>query len=145
MAVGYRRLAEPASDARIADLEQRLGRRTPDAYRDYLRRHDGGYLEDNSQAVSTVFGLGAELPGYASMWSRLDTYAGRVPEWLLPVANDAYGNLYCLSLRDTDHGSVWLWDHEEEADEDEPPTEDNLTRVAESWPGFLDSLQPIAE
>jgi hypothetical protein len=78
------------------------------------------------------------------MWSRLDTFAGRVPEWLLPVARDEYGNLFTVSLRDEDRSSVWFWDHEEESDdEDDEPTEDNLTCVADDWPIFLQSLGPL--
>lgn len=32
-------------------------------------------------------------------------------------------------------------DHEEEADEGEPPSEDNLAFKAPDWPSFLESLQ----
>jgi hypothetical protein len=76
------------------------------------------------------------------MWQKLDIYAERVPDWLLPVASDALGNLFAVSLRDQDRGSVWFWDHEREADEDEPPTETNLRRKAADWRTFLESLGP---
>lgn len=143
MSVNYLRREPPASPDLIARLEQRIGRALPDTYRDYLLHQDGGRLEDNHQAVNTVFGLG-DVPRWANMWSRLDTFAGRVPDWLLPVARDEYGNLFAVSLRDEDRGSVWFWDHEQEVDEDEAPTEDNLTRVAGDWPAFLQSLRPTS-
>jgi len=77
-------------------------------------------------------------PDLASLWGALTMRGDRVPAWLLSVADDEYGNLYCLSLRDADVGSVWFWDHEGKADDDEPPTDANLTRRRtrgrRSWP-----------
>jgi hypothetical protein len=61
----------------------------------------------------------------------------------LPVADDAFGNLFAISLRNDDRGSVWFWNHELEADEGEPPTEENLKLMAPSWPVFLDSLEKV--
>jgi cell wall assembly regulator SMI1 len=140
--VGYRREAGPAPDEDVQRLERRIGRPLPDAYRAYLRQHDGGRLEGNNQAVNEIFGVGPDTPEWADMWRKLDTYAERVPSWLLPVAADSFGNLFALSLRDSDRGSVWFWDHELEADEDEPPTDENIERRAADWRSFLDSLRP---
>lgn len=142
MTVGYLEQEPPAPAELVDDLERRAGRPLPPAYREYLSRQDGGRLADNDQAVTEVFGVG-DVPEFASMWKKLATYADRVPEWLLPVASDEYGNLFALSLRDGDRGSVWFWDHEEEADEGEPPTEDNIELRAPDWPTFLASLEPL--
>jgi cell wall assembly regulator SMI1 len=139
VAVAYVRREPSATPERIAQLEARIGRTLPEAYRDYLLEQDGGRLDNNDQAVKTIFGIG-EVPDFASMWDKLDTYRDRIPAWLLPVANDDFGNLYAISLRPSDCGSVWFWDHEEEADEGEPPSEDNLESRAESWTQFLDGL-----
>lgn len=141
MPVEYLRSEPPAPPQLVDRLEQQIGRRLPDAYRDYLLGRDGGRLDNNDGAVNDIFGLG-EVPDWASMWLVLETFHDRVPAWLLPVARDAYGNLYAISLRDEDHGSVWFWDHEEEADEGEPPAENNIERKAPDWQTFLDSLRP---
>lgn len=143
MTVGYRRSAPPAPAGEIARLEAQIGAALPTAYRGYLMEHDGGRLEDNDRAVNEVFGLGPDIPEWASMWRKLSTYAGRVPEWLLPAASDAFGNLFAVSLRSQDHGSVWFWDHELEADEGEPATDENLTYQAADWQAFLASLKPL--
>jgi cell wall assembly regulator SMI1 len=142
MAVGYRRQAPAASEVDVERLAQRVGHALPSSYRSYLLTQDGGRLVDNSEAVKEIFGIGPEAPDWANLWDKLDVFRGRVPAWLLPVAQDEYGNLYAISLRDSDSGSVWFWDHEEEADEDEPPTEDNLTLKSPSWLDFLANLQP---
>jgi hypothetical protein len=143
-AVTYRDRRPPASAHLVARLERRVGRELPPAYRDHLLEQDGGRPFDNSEALTQIFGLG-DVPEFASLWHKLEVYADRVPYWLLPVAADAFGNLFAVSLRDEDSGSVWFWDHEEEADEDEPPTEDNIKLTAPDWPTFLASLQPVAE
>jgi cell wall assembly regulator SMI1 len=142
MAVAYDHREPPASPELIAQLEARIGHALPDDYRAYLLGQDGGRLDSNDGAVNTVFGLG-DVPDWASMWAVLDTYRGRVPAWLLPVADDEYGNLYAISLRPGDFGSVWFWDHEEEADEGEPPSEENLTWKSGSWVGFLQGLAAV--
>jgi hypothetical protein len=142
MAVAYRHRLPPAPPEHIERLQQRLGRPLPAAYLDYLGHQDGGQLADNTEVVNIIFGLG-DVPDWANLWHKLETFHDRIPAWLLLVAQDAFGNLFALSLRDQDLGSVWFWDHEEEADEGEPPTEDNLTLKAPDWQTFLDSLRPL--
>ena len=143
-ALTYRDRRPPASTDLVARLEEHVRRALPPPYRDYLLEQDGGRVFDNSEALQQILGLG-DLPEFASLWHKLEVYADRVPYWLLPVATDAFGNLFAVSLRDEDNGSVWFWDHEEEADEDEPPTEDNIKLMAPDWPTFLASLQPADE
>jgi cell wall assembly regulator SMI1 len=141
MAVAYRSRESPASLELIHRLEQRIGASLPPSYRDYLTEQDGGRLADNSEAAKTVFGLG-DVPDWANIWDKLDTYQGRIPTWLLPVAQDEYGNLFTISLRSQDNGSVWFWDHEEEANEGEPPSEGNIHYKTADWPTFLNQLTP---
>jgi hypothetical protein len=79
-------------------------------------------------------------------WARLEslrkTYAGRVPDGLLPIGTDPFGNVFCLGLGGAWRGKVWFWDHESEADEGEPPRVDNLSMVAASFTSFLAALRP---
>ncbi len=142
MAVEYRRREPGASPELVERLEARIGTSLPPEYREYLLAQDGGRLASNDGAVKNIFGLD-DVPEWASMWENLDVYNGRVPSWLLPVADDEYGNLYAISVRPADFGSVWFWDHEEEADEGEPASEENISLKAASWSGFLEGLQVI--
>ncbi|KUL39289.1 hypothetical protein ADL15_09995 [Actinoplanes awajinensis subsp. mycoplanecinus] len=138
----YYQPQQPASAQNLARLEERVGRTLPASYRDHLLQQDGGRMDNNDQYLHTVFSVGDVKP-IASIFSRLDTFAGRVPEWLLPVARDEGGNLFALSLREKDFGSVWFWDHEFEADEGEPPTEDNIRLITSDWATFIQSMNPI--
>jgi cell wall assembly regulator SMI1 len=142
MAVDYLRREPPATPEQIDELQRRVGAPLPADYRGYLAEQNGGRLDNNDEAVNTVYGLGDDVPDWANMDDALDAYAGRVPAWLLPVAEDEYGNVFALSLRPEDNGSVWFWDHEEESDEGEPPAEDNIERKADTWTGFLSRLTP---
>ena len=61
-----------------------------------------------------------------------------------PPADDEYGNLFCVSLRDSDHGSVWFWDHEQEAGDNQPPTESNLSTSTGRSPRRPGTPRPAA-
>lgn len=41
------------------------------------------------------------------------TYRGRIPDGVLPIADDAGGNQVCLAVAGEFPGSVWFWDHEQ--------------------------------
>lgn len=140
MPVEHERREPPAPPASIERLEQWAGSPLPSGYREYLLRQDGGFLAANTEAVSIVYGVGDDIDPAASIWEILDTYAGRLPSWMLPVAGDDFGNLFALSLRPEDHGSVWFWDHDLE---DDPPTEAPLTFKSPDWESFMQSLQPL--
>jgi cell wall assembly regulator SMI1 len=143
MAVGFIEPSEPAPPSDVERLEHRIGRSLPDDYRNFLLRQDGGWMQMNDGAVKEILGVRDDASYNASLWQALDTYNERVPNWLLPVASDEYGNLYALSLRQEDFGSVWFWDHEEEADYGEPPSEENIELRAPNWNEFLAALQPV--
>jgi cell wall assembly regulator SMI1 len=143
MAVGFQEPGEPAPESAVERLEQHIGRRLPDDYRNFLLRQDGGWMHMNDGAVKEVYGVRDDAPKNGSLWRALDTFHGRVPSWLLPIARDEYGNLYTLSLREPDFGSIWFWDHEEEADEGDPPSEENIELKAGSWNEFFAGLQPV--
>lgn len=143
MSVDFEEVYPPASKEEIEHLEGHLERRLPTEYRQFLEAHNGAWLGDNDQALEKLFSLRSDVPIFVSMWNKLNTFRDRVPVWLLPVGQNVYGNLFAVSLRDSDYGSVWFWDHEEEADEDEPATEENLELHAGTWMEFINSLQPV--
>ncbi|MFF5234697.1 SMI1/KNR4 family protein [Dactylosporangium sp. NPDC000521] len=151
--VRYKETGPPAPEDGIHRLEALVGRSLPVEYRSYLAAQDGGWLEDNSfstednsYSVDEIFGVREDAPYSANIWKMIQVFNGRLPAWMLPVASDAGGNLYALSMRDTDFGSVWFWDHEEEepeAGEEELILELGIAKVAEDWSSFLGGLQPI--
>jgi hypothetical protein len=115
----------------------------PADYRQHAVSPGGGRLAENSTAVKVVFTMSDTAPEWARISEALETYEDRLPGWLTPVARDEFGNLFCLSIRRSDGGSIWFWDHELEADEGEAPRLDNINRVADNWTQFLNGLTPL--
>jgi hypothetical protein len=66
----------------------------------------------------------------------------RVPPNILPIADAACGNLICLSLRPDSYGWAFFWDHEMEAEEGEPATFANMTKIGGSFHDFFQGLKP---
>jgi hypothetical protein len=144
MSIRFEDTGEPADEDALAELEERAGHALPVAYRDFLESHDGAVPEPNTLpdaasgsdvSVRTFFSV-EEVLGQLEQLG-----PGRVPEEVLPIADDDLGNGLFISLED---GSVWYWDH----DEEDPSEEDlwaALTREAEDLEELLDRLEPVAE
>ena len=73
----------------------------------------------------------------------LDIFRGRVPDGLLPIVGDPFGNVLCIKLSPPARGSIDFWDHEREVDEDEEPNLQNMTMLADCFTDFLDGLTQI--
>lgn len=140
---------EPVTEQQLAQLEEQLGRKLPPAYRAFLLKHNGGY------PVPDTFDLpemGADADGmvdrflaihdgeHSNLYDYLETYAGRLPPNLFPVAHDPGGNVICISVDGEDSGQVYFWDHEEEAEDGETPTFENVYLIADDFDAFLDGL-----
>lgn len=150
MSVTIHESEAPATERQLAEVEKKIGRRLPPDYRAFLLEHNGGYPEPDGFPIP---GLGAGADGMVdrflavyegdedNLLEYVETYRGRVPEGFLPVAHDPGGNLICLALAGAEAGRVFFWDHEEEAEEGEPPTRENVYEIAASFTEFLNGLR----
>ncbi len=138
----------PLTAADLQAVEARIGRPIPPAYRAFLLQHNGGYpdLADFCFADSTGDGgsvaafLGVNVPAPMDLEHYLHVYRDRIPPTMFPIAHDPGGNLILLATAGPDNGAVYFWDHEAEAEEGDPPTAVNLTRIAADFAAFLSSL-----
>ena len=144
---------QPADETSVAQAERRLGRRIPEDYREFLlQERNGGRPTANVSVLPEARRVGAGVTDFLGVGHPDDTdlaevsaqYHDRIPADLLPVAHAEGGNLVCLSLGDHDRGAVYFWDHEEEAEEGEPPARRNLHRIADSFRDFAASLRPVS-
>ncbi|ASU82139.1 SMI1/KNR4 family protein [Nocardiopsis gilva YIM 90087] len=148
MSIGFIEVFPPATADQIIGLEQHVGSPIPPAFRAFLGANNGGqpypnYLRTNHDvSVHLFLGIGHKWEPYFDIYRYLRVYSDRVIPRFLPVATDEGGNLLYLSCNDSDYGHVYFWDHELEAEDDAPPTTENITFVAPDFRVFFDNLQP---
>ena len=133
---------EPLTHDSIDALEKAVGKPFPPEYRVFLLAHNGGRpeaaivdIDDCPQGASSVqifLGVTGPVESETLEWS-WNCFQGRIDERLLPVADDPFGNLFCLSLDGDDRGHVFFVDRYE----DSP----RPYLVAGSWNEFLDKLR----
>ncbi len=149
-----KQLGAKLEEKTLAEFERKHGFLLPTTYRAFLLQHNGGTPEPSSycrkrskkptEECRYFYGLQSGR-NYAEMEDALETYLGedeaRIPRRLLPIAEDSFGNLICLSIRGDDVGKVFFWHHEEEEDQKRTKTGDvndaAISLIADSFDAFL--------
>jgi hypothetical protein len=145
----------PAPEAELARFENLLGSRLPEDYRQFLVACNGGYVggalwfkgptSRGEPADAGVHHIGGFRREYAfSLEQRRDVFAGRIPDDLLWIMDDPFGNAICLGIRGEYYGMVFFWDHEREPDEDwngAVETAGNLQQLADGFTEFIAGLK----
>ena len=149
----------PAPASKLLAFEHALGCRLPEDYRAFLIACNGGFVGGSlwftgptptgDRADAGVHHIGGfrEEPHFSLEWAR-DCYAGRIPDDLLWVMDDPFGNAICLGVHGEHQGKVFFWDHENEPDEEwEGSVEGagNLQLLANSFAEFVAGLHPLAD
>ncbi|XDO55945.1 SMI1/KNR4 family protein [Erwinia pyrifoliae] len=126
-----------------------LGVNLPKDYREFLKKHNGGYPEPDGfdfadggdgSSVDKFFGISdSKNEGIIEYYS---TYKNRIPKSYLPVAKDPGGNLILVEV-DRDESSVYFWDHEFESEDGDIPRMDNVHLISPSFNEFIDNLYEI--
>ncbi|HEX8311972.1 MAG TPA: SMI1/KNR4 family protein [Chthoniobacteraceae bacterium] len=133
----------PATEEQVRLIEERIGKRLPDDYREFLLTVNGGYRPDPG-----IF----DVPGEGtSEWHGVLGFAGRgsydlrrhlhpESEYLphcLPIGHDICGNNLLLGLHESHFGRIYWEDHElTQHGEQRPPI-----RLADSFTEFLRALR----
>ena len=133
------------TSGKVVALEELLGARLPEDYRNYLRRQDGGALEGyNNHGIEIICGVG-EVPKWSSLWHLLSTQGDVIPAGFIPVGSDAGGGLFLLAVAGADRSSVWHQSSETEGDAAGAVSPVSRERLADSWDEFLSSIEPSNE
>lgn len=139
------------NESDVLILEKLLNVSLPMDYKDFLLYCNGGQpklhsfdykLPDGrnwSGGVRVFFGV--DVDDWEDLKHYYALYEDRIPKQMLPIANDDGGNLILLVLNSLEKGKVYFWDHNEESEDDEPPTNDNIYFVANSFTEFLENLK----
>ena len=141
--------------ADITKLEEQFEINFPDEYRNHLLRYNGGmpkpdifsFVEDGKNTDSRVsFFYGIKSGDYDDLLDALLVFKGdhkRMPSQIIPIAEDAFGNVICVSSGDRDYGHVYFWDHEREVNYNLSNDNDysNLYFIAVDINTFLTNLR----
>ena len=141
--------------AQVDRIEDRLGMKLPDEYRNFLLDHNGGTPEPRA---FPIVDFDKNPKGLVQVFFRIDdgiessrldwnykVFKGRIPKELFPIACDDGGGLICLTISGTNVGAIYYWDFYGET---RPPTFDNVYPVAGSLGEFFDSIHewdPLGE
>ena len=133
----------------VRGFETKLGVVLPDDYKTFLLQKNGGIPKKAKikidllgvKVVQQFYALTSPANSYTLSYL-LEVYSERIPNYMLPIADDPAGNLYLCRLQPGDaYGNIYFWDHEEEADGKSQPYFDNITLVADSFTNFLSKLK----
>lgn len=135
-----------SSRTELEAVENLLRKSLPNDYADFLLAKNGGrpkpsvfqFFENGKTTRSRIQCLyGLSSNPLFGLLQNLRKYGGRIPVGFLPIACDGFGNQLLLSVRKRDHGAIWFWDHEQEADE---PTMSNMFVISNSFSEFTENL-----
>lgn len=133
------------STTRLKRMEDILEVHLPSGYRSFLQKWNGGVPRADGfqsesgrdESVDCFLGVGTGIDSGqpSDLLTFLGEYAERLPEGLLPIAYDPFGNLILLGLEKENQG-VWFWDHELEPEPESGEVE-NVERAARTFEAFL--------
>jgi hypothetical protein len=137
----------PLGEATIAAWEGSVGIVLPPAYKSFLLKHNGGrpiprafpmsdFPNNPYGTVQVFFRIGGMMEVSSIDWN-VKTFAGRIPQELLPIACDGSGDLLLLALEGEHMGAVLFWDYYDQPVE---PDYSNIYWVADSFDAFVESF-----
>jgi hypothetical protein len=147
----------PAPADALARFERDIGQELPEDYRYFLINCNGGYVggrywyrgenPDGREVEAGVHHIGGfrDESSFSLLWSR-DCYCGRIPEPLIWINDDPFGNAICLGVADAHRGRVYFWDHENEPDKDwngSVESAGNIMLVANSFTDYVAGLREL--
>ena len=103
----------------INSTMQKLGITLPESYENFLLKTNGGipsYIyfttEDNDYVIDQFYAISNKKGSFQSYFRHYKLENNILPKKLAAIADDAFGNLICISLEDEDKGSIYFWNHE---------------------------------
>ncbi len=138
----------------IRSFEKQLGATLPDEYVSFLERCNGGYVGGELWFTSPSkkgVGAGVDHIGGLRREDRFSLRARRnvyqvehrwIPDDLLWIIGDPFGNATCIGIRGKHRGKVYFWDHENVPEESHwdgrVETAGNIKLLAPSMSAFID-------
>lgn len=142
----------PATEEQIYSFESFIKAKLPEEYIKFLKKYNGGRLEKEDtypmieeidigyqeEGIEYFFGLNVAKGN--DLKEQVLIFKGRIPHNFIPIGDAPCGNLVCLAVLGENYGKVYYWDHNEEAEDGEEPSNDNVYLIANSFEEFINSL-----
>lgn len=140
-------------DKELSDLETRLKMKLPNDYKKFLLQNNGGipipnvfdFIDgdgQNSNSLVHYFYAVYNDNGHDNLENNYNFFKSerRIPSNILPIAEDPFGNMICISVSGDDYGKVYFWDHELEGQSE---SYDNISLIASSFDEFINNLHEV--
>ncbi|WP_082116181.1 SMI1/KNR4 family protein [Hymenobacter terrenus] len=133
----------------IVTLEQQLGARLPDDYRQFLLQTNGVdildqtfFVKDLDQEVMlhVLFGLTNPTSRGLTMAYWLKEYGDEIDPYTLIIGKDAGGRFLLYTVAGEDTAGIYYWDHNDSFPQSKDG-EGNTYFVADTFTEFCDSLR----
>jgi len=146
----------PTSEQEIQKFGELIHATLPYDYRNFLLKYNGGKPEyyifpenDNTYqlALDLLHGLNTNN-NYSDLKWNYNTYTDRIMDSFIPIADEIGGDQFVLGVKGDFKGKVYLWDHNEELDNDkfqENILPDNMYLLADSFTDFMEQLEEDTE
>ena len=93
--------------------------------------------EDGYLAMASIFTTSEKE--HHNPYPVIDYYRDRIAPGSVPIGDDAYGNLFCMSVQEDTAGQIWFWTHDRGGPEDYSP--ETMHFVAKDFGDLLARLQ----
>lgn len=129
--------AGPQLNDILLAAEHVIGQSFPRSYRNFIVEYGCGAIDSEE-----IIGLGG--PDHLSVLklkSIFESRSRKMPNYLLPIRADGYGNYDCIDLRkptENDEYEIVLWNHDD-------PNAQNYQTLSRSFAGWLDGLLDMIE
>lgn len=135
----------------IESVERVLSCKLPDGYIKFISQFNGGHPEPcgfsipikngllDESCIHYFYGVGDSVK-HDDILMVARRYYERMPNNLLPIADDPIGNQICIALNGDEEGAIYFWNHDFEH---APSTYSNTTKLATSLDEFLLSFYDL--
>jgi hypothetical protein len=137
----------------IERASQQIGKIFPSDYKNFLLNSNGGHpiksnfpllIPINNNEHDGEIAWFNNIGNYESnnLINNFNTFSNRIPNNLISIGCNSFGDQICLCVYGTDYGKVYFWDHENEAAAfgHEEPWMNNVYLIANSFADFINSL-----
>jgi len=133
------------SEVEINEFEKKFQFVMPNMIKKHYLCYNGGYPEKsvyndsngNRYVVNYFYSINGKKGNDLNETMLILNDKNVFPQWLVPLADDEGGNLFCYSLKKNDEGSIYYYNHEFDYGDD---PENHITRIATSILEFITKM-----